>query len=98
MNICSRKVLPAVLAAAISSPVLLTGCAVHGRVYDDYDHQYVQWRAEAPYYSQWESDTHRRRERFERRSHEEQQEYWQWRHHQRDHDHDHDRGHDQDRH
>jgi hypothetical protein len=86
MHIWSRKVIPALLATAISCPVLLTGCAVQGRVYDDYDQQYVRWHAEAPYYSQWEQETHRRHERFERRNREEQREYWEWRDHHGDRD------------
>jgi hypothetical protein len=78
---------PVLLAAAITSPLLLTGCEVHGRVYDSYDHAYVQWAPESPYYTQWEHDTHRHHERYERRSHQEQQEYWQWRRQHHDHDH-----------
>lgn len=92
MRICSAKCISGklaslLLAAAISSPLLITGCEVHGRVYDSYDHQYRQWAPESTYYSQWEVETHRRHERYERRKHEEQEEYWEWRHH---HDHDHD--------
>jgi hypothetical protein len=82
-----RKFLPLLLAAAITSPVLMTGCEVNGRVYDSYDHQYRHWAPESTYYAQWETDNHYRHERYERRSKQEQQEYWKWRH---DHDHDHD--------
>jgi hypothetical protein len=97
MRICSGKsisgkITSLLLAAAVSSPLLMTGCEVHGRVYDSYDHQYRQWAPESSYYTEWENDTHRRRESYERRSREEQQEYWQWRHRRdRDHDHDNDR-------
>lgn len=83
----TKKFFPLLLAAAFTSPILLTGCEVHGRVYDSYDHQYRQWAPESGYYVQWENDTHRRHERYERRRREEQQQYWQWRH---DHHHDHD--------
>ncbi len=90
MTIRHRKIWSVLLAAAIASPVLLTGCAAHRRVYDGYDHAYVQWGVESPYYRQWEDQTHRHHERYEKRSHQEQQEYWQWRHQQQDHGHDHD--------
>jgi hypothetical protein len=82
MSNCFKKFLPLLLAAALSAPVFMTGCEVHGRVYDSYDHQYRQWAPESPYYSQWEAENHYRHERLERRSREEQQQYWQWRHNQ----------------
>lgn len=87
MRICSAKTISGriaslLMAAAISSPLLFTGCEVHGRVYDSYDHQYRRWAPESSYYSEWENGTHRRHERYERRSREEQQEYWEWRHRQ----------------
>lgn len=79
MRIWLKKIYPMLLAAAIASPIVLTGCEVHGRVYDSYGRRYRQWAPESPYYSQWENETHRRHERYERRSQQEQQEYWQWR-------------------
>ena len=91
MRVNLKKITPMLLAAAISSPILLTGCEVHGRVYDSYDHQYRQWAPESTYYGQWETETHRKHERYERRKHDEQQDYWKWRSkHDHDHDHDHD--------
>lgn len=77
-----RKFLPLLLAAAISSPLLITGCEVHGRVYDSYDHGYRQWAPESPYYTHWERENRYRHERYERRSQEQQEEYWRWRHNQ----------------
>ena len=99
MRIQLKKILPLLLAAAISSPILLTGCEVHGRVYDSYDHQYHPWAPENGYYVQWENETHRKHERYQRRKHDEQQDYWQWRSQRSgDRDRDHDRDHDRDRH
>lgn len=89
-----KKFLPLLLAAALSAPVMMAGCEVHGRVYDSYDHQYRQWAPESPYYRQWEIENHMRRERYERRNQEQQEQYWEWRHHQqhqRDRDDHHDR-------
>lgn len=79
MNRRTKKFIPLLLAASFTAPVLITGCETHGRVYDSYDHGYRQWAPESPYYSQWEAENHYRHERFERRSREQQQQYWQWR-------------------
>jgi hypothetical protein len=84
MHIRSGKFASLLLAAAFISPVLITGCEAHARVYDSYDHGYRQWAPESPYYSQWEAENHYRHERFERRSRRQQQEYWQWRHEHQD--------------
>lgn len=94
-----KKVTPLLLAVAISSPFLLTGCEVHGRVYDSYDHQYRQWAPESSFYIRWEDENHYRHERYQRRNQQQQQEYWQWRsRNSGDRDRDHDRDHDNDRH
>jgi len=99
MRIRPKKILPLLLAAAISSPILLTGCEAHGRVYDSYDHQYHQWAPESGFYVQWENENHYRHERYQRRNQNQQQEYWQWRsRHSGDRDRDHDRDRDRDRH
>lgn len=84
MRSISRSFTPVLLAAALIAPVL-TGCAVHARVYDSYDHDYRSWPAEQSYYVQWENNTHRHHEKFKKRSKDEQSQYWQWRH---NHDHD----------
>ena len=73
------------LAAAIASPALTTGCAAHVRVYDPYYHDYHDWNGEVVYYNQWEAETHREHREFHDRSAEEQHQYWEWRHHHEDH-------------
>jgi len=74
------------LAAAIGAPALVTGCAVHARVYDPYYHDYHGWNGEVVYYNQWEHDTHRDHRDFDKRSDEEKKDYWDWRHsHENDH-------------
>jgi hypothetical protein len=74
-----RSMTTAVLAAALSVPAL-TGCA--HRVYDPYYHDYHAWAGEESYYSQWEHDTHRDHVDFNKRSADEQKQYWDWRHSQ----------------
>jgi len=76
---------PLLLAAALISPALTTGCAVHARVYDPDHGDYHVWAGETVYYNQWEHDTHRDHRDFNKRSKEEQKEYWNWRHNQPDH-------------
>jgi hypothetical protein len=66
----------------LSVPFLCGGCAVHARVYDPYYHDYHGWAAEEPYYSRWETETHREHRDFNKRSKDEQKEYWDWRHNQ----------------
>ncbi len=70
---------PLLLAAALLAPNI-TGCAVHARVYDPYYHDYHNWDTENGYYVQWEHDTHRDHKDFNKRSKDEQKEYWDWRH------------------
>lgn len=84
MGFLFRNLTTAALAAALIAPAL-TGCAVHARVYDPYYHDYHAWNGEVGYYSQWESDTHRDHKDFNKRSADEQKQYWDWRH---SHDHD----------
>ena len=47
------------LAAAFASTLLMSGCAVHARVYDPYYHDYHARDHETVYYNQWEHDSHR---------------------------------------
>jgi hypothetical protein len=72
-------------AATLGSSGLMTGCAVHARVYDPYYHDYHGWNGETVYYNQWEHDTHREHRDFNKRNDDEKKEYWDWRHKQNDH-------------
>lgn len=67
---------PAAAALALS---LLTGCT-QTRVYDPEHHDYHSRSGEAPYYAQWEHDTHRDHVDFDHRSDADKKEYWDWRH------------------
>lgn len=88
-----RKILGTLaLAAALTAPVVISGCAA--RVYD-YEYQdYHHWNGpERGYYEEWEDRTHRRHEDYDRRNQDEQRDYWRWRNSRHGHDRDH-RDHD----
>jgi hypothetical protein len=85
MRLLCRNLAAVLLAALMASPVLLTGCAAHVRVYDPYYHDYHNWNGEVVYYNQWERDTHRDHQDFNKRQSDEQKEYWDWRHKQEQH-------------
>jgi hypothetical protein len=62
------------IAGAVASPVVITGC-MH--------HQYANgsWSdSEGPHYAQWEQSTNRPHKDYSARGADEQQEYWSWRH------------------
>lgn len=74
------------LATALISPAVISGCSGHVRVYDAEYRDYHYWdHDEDVYYRRWEGDTHREHRDFDRRSDAERREYWQWRHHHEDH-------------
>ncbi len=74
MRSVPRQLASILLSAAMASTVLVSGCAVHARVYD-------RWNGhETVYYGQWESETHRDHQDFNKRSAADQKEYWTWRH------------------
>jgi hypothetical protein len=81
-----RHFAPLLLAAVLASPMLMTGCATHVRYYDPYYNDYHVWNGgEVVYYNQWEHDTHRDHQDFNKRSDADKKEYWTWRHNQNDH-------------
>jgi len=92
-----RRITPLLVAAVFCLPLLTAGCAEHRYYYDSYTHQRYPYAEENSYYVQWESDTHRHHEDFNKRSKEDQKAYWDWRH-KSDNDHGHDRNHDQNPH
>ncbi len=75
----SRYLTLLLLAATLAAPVLATGCAGQMRVYDPYDPAYHRWEGEAPYYNQWEHDTHRQHRDFNKRNDADKKAYWDWR-------------------
>jgi hypothetical protein len=82
------KITPILIAAVFCVPLFATGCAEHRRVYyDPYYHDQHPWAQENSYYIQWETDTHRHHEDFNKRSKDDQKAYWDWRH-KSDHEHD----------
>ena len=91
MRLLFRHLASALLAAALISPVMNTGCAARVstgyRIYDPDFRDYHVWNDdEIVFYTRWEGETHRDHRDFRRRPHEEQKEYFAWRH-----DHDHER-------
>ncbi len=71
------------LAVALFSPVVFSGCAVRAsyRVYDPGHADYHVWDDnEVVYYQRWEVETHHDHREFKKRHSDEQKEYWTWRH------------------
>jgi hypothetical protein len=70
------------LAAALVSPVMISGCANHPyTVYDPYYRDNHVWdNNEVVYYQRWETETHRDHRDFKKRNADEQKQYWDWRH------------------
>lgn len=82
-----RNVSMGLLAMAIFSQVMFTGCAVHAsyRTYDPAYQDYHAWnRSEEGYYTRWEVETHRDHQDFRKRNPDEQKEYYAWRHNAHD--------------
>jgi hypothetical protein len=83
MRSLSRNLIVALMAVAFAVPVAVTGCAGHARYYDADHGDYHVWdNNEAVYYNRWETETHRDHKDFNKRSADEQKEYWNWRHNQ----------------
>jgi hypothetical protein len=78
-----RKSTLILFASGLFLPMLSTGCGERRvRVYDSYHGDYHVWGGETVYYGQWEHDTHRDHQDFNRRSDADKKEYWDWRHKQ----------------
>jgi hypothetical protein len=62
-----------VIAGAVTAPAaVVTGCY--------HQHYHGSWSdAEGPYYTRWETETHRDHKEWSARNTGEQQEYWNWR-------------------
>ena len=68
-------------AAVVALSVFLSGCTVHAGYYEDpYHHDRHAWSGEVVYYNQWEHDTHRSHEDFDKRNDADKKAYWDWRH------------------
>jgi len=62
------------IAGAVASPAVVTGC---------FHHQYANgsWSdSEGPHYAQWEQSTNQQHKDYASRNSGEQQQYWSWRH------------------
>jgi hypothetical protein len=73
------------LTTALAAPLLIGGCAAHSsyRSYDPYYNDYHAWdHNEVAFYGRWETETHRDHKDFQKRSADEQKEYYTWRHNQ----------------
>jgi len=85
MRIFSRLFTWLLFATVLAVPVVVSGCAARVsagyRYYDADYNDYHTWNdGEVVYYTQWEHDTHRDHRDFQKRSKDEQREYWHWRH------------------
>jgi len=70
------------LTTVFAVPLASSGCAARVDVYDPYYHDRHVWAAEEPYYSRWETETHRDHMDFNKRNEADQKAYWDWRHSQ----------------
>ena len=81
MRTVNKWLVTLLMTAAIATPVLISGCTGHVRVYDSYYHDYHPWdRNEVVFYGRWENETHRDHMDYDRRTPEDQHAYWDWRH------------------
>jgi hypothetical protein len=85
MRSFNRVISSILLAPTLGVVVQCTGCVGHAGYYDPYYHDYHPRGGEVAYYSQWEHDTHRDHVDLNKRSKDEQKEYWDWRHSQSGH-------------
>jgi hypothetical protein len=70
-----------VVAAAILSPVIISGCAVHAHYYDTAHRDYHTWGpAEREPYARWEAENHRPHTDYGKLKDDDRQAYWNWRH------------------
>jgi hypothetical protein len=83
MGSSAKKLTRLLLTLTLAVTAFNTGCAVHARVYDSYDHGYRAWAPESGFYVRWEHETHRSHKDFNKRSEQDKNAYWKWRH---DHD------------
>lgn len=85
MRTFSRALTTLALTMTLAAPFLIAGCSarVGYRSYDPYYNDYHTWdHSEVTYYTQWETNTHREHKDFQKRSPDEQKEYWTYRHNQ----------------
>jgi hypothetical protein len=87
MRISARFLPSALIALAVISPLIVTGCSARVstgyRVHDGYYNDDHVWDSnEVVFYSRWEGETHRHHRDFRKRSADEQKEYYTWRHNQ----------------
>jgi len=78
------------LLAAISTPVIVGGCAEHAsvRYYDaDYGDYHTWNNGEEVYYRQWITVNNRPYVKYQKLPPDDQRAYWHWRHEHPDHDH-----------
>lgn len=78
----AKKLSRLLFTLSLFAMVFNTGCAVRGRVYDSYDHQYRSWAPENGNYTRWEQQNHRTHEDYKKRSDQDKNAYWKWRHDQ----------------
>lgn len=70
-----------ILAAAMLTPLVGTGCEARVRVYDEYHRDYHRWdNREDHIYRLYLSDRHLDYREYNSLDHDHQRDYWNWRH------------------
>ncbi len=69
------------LVVSIAAPAAIVGCAAHVQYYDAEYHDYHHWGpGEERYYRTYLAEKHEPYRDFNKRSKDEQTDYWKWRH------------------
>jgi hypothetical protein len=71
MRIWVKRLAPCLLVAVLAAPVLITGCKTQNTTVND-DEQHPSD------YAQWERETHRQHQDYNKRSSDEQKQYRDW--------------------
>jgi hypothetical protein len=77
MRFWVKSLAPSLLVAVLASPLLVTGCKTQDTTIDN--------EQRPSDYTQWERDTHRQHQDFNKRTPEEQKEYRDWQQNHNDH-------------
>lgn len=67
-------------ATTLAVVMLSAGCRDRGVYHDPYYHDDHPASTEEPYYNRWEKETQRSHQDLNKRSQDEQKQYWDWRH------------------
>jgi hypothetical protein len=81
MTAIKKVIASCFLAAAITAPIVATGCGGDVRIHDGYYNDYHTWGPDEDiYYRQWLGERHYDYRDFRKWDKKHQNDYWQWRH------------------